>query len=114
MTITVSNQNRDMKTLEQAENSIYNVETMKDKDIRIRATVGKWGNSAAVRLPATIMTQANFSAQQPINILLSKGRIILEPVNLPEFDLDEMLAQIRPEHLHGEIDFGRPVGKEIF
>lgn len=103
-----------MKTLEMTEFSIYNVETMRDKDIKIRSAVGKWGNSAAVRLPATIMSQANFSAQQPINILLSKGRIILEPVNSLEFDLDEMLAQIRPEHLHGEIDFGRPVGKEIF
>lgn len=103
-----------MKTLEQAEFSIYNVETMGDKEIRIRASVGKWGNSAAVRLPATIMTQANFSAQQPINILLSKGRIILEPVNSPEFDLDEMLAQIQPEHLHGEIYFGGPAGKEVF
>lgn len=103
-----------MKTLEKTEDSIYNVETMKDKDIKIPATVGKWGNSAAVRLPAAIMTQANFTAQQPINILLSKGRIILEPVKAPEFDLDEMLAQIKPEHLHGEIDFGGPVGKEIF
>jgi antitoxin MazE len=103
-----------MKTLEKNEFSIYNVETMRDKDIKIRATVGKWGNSAAVRLPATIIAQANFSAQQPINILLSKGRIILEPVETPEFDLDEMLAQIKPEHLHGEIDFGEPVGKEIF
>jgi antitoxin MazE len=103
-----------MKTLEQAEFSIYNVETMGDKEIRIRASVGKWGNSAAVRLPATIMTQANFSAQQPINILLSKGRIILEPVNSPEFDLDEMLTQIQPEHLHGEINFGGPAGKEVF
>jgi antitoxin MazE len=103
-----------MRILEQAEFSIYNVETMGDKEIRIRASVGKWGNSAAVRLPATIMTQANFSAQQPINILLSKGRIILEPVNSPEFDLDEMLSQIKPEHLHGEINFGGPAGKEVF
>ena len=103
-----------MKTLETPHTSIYNVETMRDKEIRIRAAVGKWGNSAAVRLPATIMTQANFSTNQPINILLSKGRIILEPVSAPEFDLDEMLAQIKPEHLHGEIDFGAPVGKEIF
>ena len=93
--------------------SIYNVDTMTDKEIRVRAAIGKWGNSAAVRLPATLMTQANFSAQQPVDILLSKGRIILERVNSLEFDLDDMLAQITPETLHGEFDLGGPVGQEL-
>ena len=27
--------------------------------------------------------------------------------------LDELLAQITPESLHGEIDFGNPVGREL-
>ena len=94
--------------------SIYNVDTMADKDIRIRSSVGRWGNSAAVRLPATLLAQANFSSQQPIDLVLSNGRIILEPVAAPEFDLAELLAQVTPENLHGEIDFGAPVGKEAF
>ena len=94
--------------------SIYNVDTMANKDIRIRASVGRWGNSAAVRLPATLLAQANFSAQQPIDLVLSNGRIILEPVAATEFDLTELLAKVTPENLHGEIDFGAPVGKEAF
>ena len=92
--------------------SIYNVDTMASKDIRIRASVGRWGNSAAVRLPATLLAQANFSAQQPIDLVLSNGRIILEPVATEEFDLAELLAKVTPENLHHEIDFGAPVGKE--
>jgi len=27
--------------------------------------------------------------------------------------LKDMLAKMMPEHMHGEIDFGPPVGKEI-
>jgi len=92
---------------------IYNVDTMSTKDIRIRATVGRWGNSAAVRLPAMLMAQANFSAQQPIDLVVSEGRIILEPVTAPEMNLNNLLEQITQENLHGEIDFGKPVGREL-
>ena len=93
--------------------SIYNVETMSDKDIRLRATVGKWGNSAAVRIPATLLTQANLSDKQAIDLVLSDGKITLEPVTKQEINLDDLLAQITPSNLHGEVEFGKPVGKEI-
>ena len=93
--------------------SIYNVETVSEEDVRIRTTVGKWGNSAALRLPATLMAQANLSAQQPVDLVLSGGRIILEPVTDQSSKLAELLAQVTPESLHGEIDFGLPVGREL-
>jgi antitoxin component of MazEF toxin-antitoxin module len=31
-----------------------------------------------------------------------------------EQSLDELLAQIMPENLHGEIDWGAPVGEEVW
>ncbi len=93
--------------------SIYNVETMSDKDIRLRATVGKWGNSAAVRIPATLLAQANLTDKQAIDLVLSDGKITLEPVTKRELNLEDLLAQITPSNLHGEVEFGKPVGKEI-
>ena len=93
--------------------SIYNVETMSDKDIRLRATVGKWGNSAAVRIPATLLAQANLTDKQAIDLVLSDGRITLEAVTKQELDLNDLLAQITPSNLHGEVEFGNPVGREI-
>jgi antitoxin MazE len=86
---------------------------MTNKDIRIRASVGKWGNSAAVRLPATLMTQANLSEKQLIDLVLQDGRIILEPITAKELNLSDLLAQITPDNIHGEIDFGQPVGREL-
>jgi antitoxin MazE len=93
--------------------SIYNVETMSDKEIRLRATVGKWGNSAAVRIPATLLAQANLKDKQAIDLVLSDGKITLEPVTKQEPNLEDLLAQITPNNLHGEVEFGKPVGKEI-
>jgi len=39
--------------------------------------------------------------------------------NLPCFthkvyDLDELLSRVTPDNLHGEIDNGEPVGREVF
>jgi antitoxin MazE len=93
--------------------SIYNVDTMTNKDIRIRASVGKWGNSAAVRLPATLLAQANFADKQAVDLVLKDGRIILEPVTAKELNLKDMLARITPENIHGEVDFGEPAGREL-
>ena len=93
--------------------SIYNVDTMTNKDIRIRASVGKWGNSAAVRLPATLLAQANFTDKQAVDLVLKDGRIILEPVTAKELNLSDLLAQITPENIHGEVDFGEPTGREL-
>jgi antitoxin MazE len=93
--------------------SIYNVETMSDKDIRLRATVGKWGNSAAVRIPATLLAQANLADKQAIDLVLSDGKITLEPVTNQELNLEDLLAQITLDNLHGEVEFGEPVGKEL-
>lgn len=86
---------------------------MSDEDIRLRATVGKWGNSAAVRIPATLLAQANLTDKQAIDLVLSDGKITLEPVNKQELNLEELLAQITPNNLHAEAEFGDPVGKEL-
>ena len=100
--------------LEGIQLSIYNVETMTYKDFRIRASVGKWGNSAAIRLPASLMTQAKLSANQPLDLVLSEGKIILEPIVDQDLNLADLLSQITPENIHGEVESGLPIGKEVF
>lgn len=32
----------------------------------------------------------------------------------PQYLLEELLAQITPENLHSEFDFGEPQGKEVW
>ncbi|MBS0471443.1 MAG: AbrB/MazE/SpoVT family DNA-binding domain-containing protein [Proteobacteria bacterium] len=78
----------------------------------MRATVKKWGNSASVRIPAAVMTAAKLRVDQAVNVREDRGRVIIEPVREEVVDLDSLLAGITDENIHGEIDFGRPVGKE--
>ncbi len=78
----------------------------------MRVTVKKWGNSASVRIPSSVMAAANVRLDQAVDIREERGRIVIEPVRGPACDLESLLARITDENLHGEIDFGKPVGNE--
>ncbi len=79
----------------------------------MRAIVKKWGNSASVRIPAGIMEAAHFSLDMPVDVREQDGRIIIEPIKGRDFDIAQLLADITPENLHTEINFGAPLGKEL-
>ena len=79
----------------------------------MRVMVKKWGNSASVRIPAGIMEAARLSLDAPVDVREEGGRIVIEPIRSNEYDLAQLLADITPENLHNEIDFGAPVGKEL-
>jgi antitoxin MazE len=78
----------------------------------MRVTVKKWGNSAAVRIPASIMDAVHLKPDATVDVRDEGGRIVIEPVRPKGYDLAELLASITPENLHAEVDFGAPAGKE--
>lgn len=80
----------------------------------MRLQVKKWGNSASVRIPASIMAAASLHIDQLVDIREDKGRIVIEPVSTPVYDLDALLAQMTPDNFPDDMDFGSPVGNEIW
>jgi len=78
----------------------------------MRATVKKWGNSAAVRMPAAVMEEARLEIDQPVEVRVEDGRVVIEPIKAPEFTLDALLAGVTRDNLHEEKSFGPPVGRE--
>ena len=83
----------------------------------MRVTLRKWGNNAAVRLPAAIMQAARFELNQTLEVREEGGRVIIEPVDPygaepPVYDLEKLLAHIRPEDAPPLVDLGPPVGDE--
>jgi antitoxin MazE len=63
-------------------------------------------------MPAAVMEEAHLSIDQAIEVRVEAGRIVIEPVAAQEFSLEDMLAQITPENMHGEVSFGPPRGRE--
>jgi len=67
--------------------------------------VEKWGNSAALRLPASVMDAIGLQIDQVVEVRAQRGRIVLGPVREREYDLDSMLAAIKPENRHASFNF---------
>ena len=80
----------------------------------MRLQVKKWGNSASVRIPASVMAAAALHIDQLVDVREEKGRIVIEPVLAPVYDLDSLLDQMSPDTFPEDIDLGQPVGNEIW
>ncbi len=76
------------------------------------AVIRKWGNSPAVRLPTAVLKQAGDQPEQKVDLVVSEGRIIIQPSEKGEYDLDSLVNGINAKNLHTEVSFGSPVGKE--
>jgi virulence-associated protein VagC len=46
----------------------------------VRAKVKKWGNSAAVRIPASVMQATRFDLDEVVDVREEAGRIVIEPL----------------------------------
>ena len=80
----------------------------------MKVTVKKWGNSAAVRIPASVLAAARLHPDEVVEVREEKGRIVIEPVRQKTYRLEDLLKGINSKNQHELIDFGRPVGKEVW
>jgi antitoxin MazE len=78
----------------------------------MHAVIKKWGNSAAVRVPTSAMSALGLSVDDPIDIRVEGGRIVIEPAAPMAPRLADLLEGLTAENLHDEADFGVPVGRE--
>lgn len=79
----------------------------------MQTKIKKWGNSLALRIPKSFALNANIREDELVDISIDKKRIIITPIGQKEYSLDELLANVSEDNLHGEFDTGVPVGKEI-
>lgn len=78
----------------------------------MESVIRKWGNSPALRLPTAVLKEAGYQLEQRVDLVVSRGRIIIQPSKKIEYDLDTLVSGIHASNAHDEISFGRPVGKE--
>lgn len=80
----------------------------------MRATVKKWGNSAAIRIPSSIMQATQLDIDEVVDVREEDGRIVIEPVRKKVYELDSLLKGITPKNRHHAVDSGPPVGNEVW
>ncbi len=80
----------------------------------MKMVLKKWGNSAAVRIPASVMAAASLGLDQLVDVREEGGRIVIEPIKADPYELEALLDQMRPETFPEETDFGPPQGREVW
>jgi antitoxin MazE len=74
-------------------------------------TLAKWGNSLAVRIPAKFAEQIGMREGTPVNINVTRGRLIIERARA-KYKLSDLLAGCSPDDKPEEFWKGPPVGDE--
>lgn len=78
------------------------------------ATVAKWGNSLAIRIPQSLAKEIHLAEGTEIDLGVVDGTLVMKPTNRKRYSLDELIKGITPENLHTEIDSGIAVGNEVW
>jgi antitoxin MazE len=78
----------------------------------MRATVQRWVNSLAIRIPKAMADQAGLRLNGHVDLSLKGGKVVVAPEPEPTFTLEELLAKVTPRNLHTEWDTGSRVGME--
>ena len=80
----------------------------------MKVIIKKWGNSAAVRIPASVMATVHIELGQPVQVREEQGCIVIEPVRRKKYKLDDLLRGITGKNQHKPLDTGTPDGKEVW
>lgn len=80
----------------------------------METTIQKWGNSLAVRLPKAVTQKLALRPGSRVRVHEEKREVIISPARKIEKSLKDLVAMITPENRHGETDWGRPRGREVW
>ena len=80
----------------------------------MQGVVRKWGNSAAVRIPAAVLEAAQVRLDQPVDVREEGGRIVIEPLRPARYDVEALVAGITDENHHALVEEDGPVGGEVW
>jgi antitoxin MazE len=79
----------------------------------MQTQIGRWGNSLAVRLPGAYARDLGLAEGMQVEVVMVRGGLLVRP-RKPEYTLEELVAQITPENVHEETDWGPAAGREAW
>jgi antitoxin MazE len=80
----------------------------------MKTQIGQWGNSLALRIPKYAVEALDLKPNDAIECTVEAGKLVMQRIQtLPELSLDELLAGIT-ESPDGEVEWGKPMGQEIW
>jgi len=82
---------------------------------RRNSTLSRWGNSLGVRIPQEAAARLNLKAGQQVTVEVCAGALTIRPTRQrKKWTEAELLKDVTPEMVAGAIDWGQPVGREVW
>ena len=80
------------------------------------AKIQKWGNSQGLRLTKNLLADAQLEVGDEVDISVKDGIMIVTPAKRVRgrHNLKDLVAGIPENYQTDEIDWGEPVGKEVW
>ncbi|HEY4515062.1 MAG TPA: AbrB/MazE/SpoVT family DNA-binding domain-containing protein [Candidatus Paceibacterota bacterium] len=78
-------------------------------------TIQKWGNSLGVRLPKELTDNFNLRAGTKISFDSRADGILMKSSTIKRYKtLKDLLKGMKKNNVHELVDWGKPVGKEVW
>ena len=76
--------------------------------------IGKWGNSLALRIPQSIAVRVGITLNAAVELTPQGERLVVSVLERPGTELDDLLARVTDDNVHGEVETGPSVGGEAW
>ena len=78
--------------------------------------IQKWGNSQGLRLSRNLLSDADIAVGDEVDVAVRKGTLIVRPVRRVRrgHDLRKLVGRIPKAYKPRELDWGPPVGQEVW
>ena len=78
--------------------------------------VQKWGNSQGLRIARQVLEDARIAVGDDVDVTARDGVIVIAPVRRVrgKQSLEKLVSRIPENYETGEMDWGKPVGREVW
>jgi len=78
--------------------------------------VQKWGNSHGLRLTKQVLRDARLAAGDTVEVAVRDGAIVVVPARRirGRYSIRELVARMPKDYKPEEVDWGKPVGREVW
>jgi len=78
--------------------------------------IQKWGNSQGLRLARQVLEDARLSVGDEVDVTIRDGMIVIAPVRRirGKQSLQKLVSRIPKNYGPKEVDWGKPVGREVW
>ena len=77
----------------------------------MNATIQKWGNSLAVRIPQAVARQIRVEEGDAVELSVDAETMLVRPAR-PRYKLGQLLRRVTPANRTAETNWGKPQGQE--